>query len=90
MTAIDIELEAKLIRRKTIVKLRKATDDVQVDLEDISSRSDSYKEHTRCLALARTKLQEAKMWMGMSIAGLEIPEEHDPFPKKLRDFSDKR
>ena len=87
----DVEIEKrKEMRRLTIKYLRKSVD---IDIHGIEQASkvnvEFYsKEHFRCLALARTKLQEAKMWLGMSIGALELKD--DPFPTVLRDFSDGR
>ena len=68
-------------------ELRKRIDELVYEVEAVL-KNDMTDDMARAYKLVRTKLQEAKMWLGMSIGALHM--ENDPFPKELRDFSDKR
>jgi len=76
------------IRHNELRKSRKATDDIIVDVEAMINYGCASGEHMRCLALARTKLQEAKMWMGQAMG--QLPDNDKYFPQGVRDLSDKR
>ena len=66
-------------------ELRKEIDELIFKVEERQKGEVPNREYPRCLALVRTKLQEAKMWAGMTLGstGSTLPKEH-------RDFCDDR
>jgi len=78
-----MELEAP--SRMDLHELRKNIDGLIFDIEIMSNFEMHNSEEPRCLAITRTKLQEAKMWTGKVLEAI-----NKPLPKEYRDHCDKR
>ena len=66
-------------------KLRQDIDGLLFQVEDRQKAETQSQEHNRCMALVRTKLQEARMW-----AGKVLEAESKPFPEEFRDHCEER
>ena len=66
-------------------ELRKIIDELVFEIEHMKNNEHSEIEELRCIAIVRTKLQEAKMWSGKVLEA-----QNKPLPKEMRDYCDKR
>jgi len=64
-----------------IHELRKRIDELIFEVEQIQLSQCFSSEETRCRALVKTKLQEAKMWAGQILGARNshLPKEHSDF-----------
>ena len=68
-----------------IEELRKRIDELIYEVEQQLKNEMLNREQPRCLALVRTKLQEAKMWSGKVLEAT-----NNILPKEFRGYCDER